>query len=307
MAKKINTSQFYFEYKGHQIVDITAFFDITTARRPDAPIVYLAGDSSLDNKYWLPSTSPGSGYAVPTESIPEIYKLTLQKPYPKADVAFWLNHRLGVQATALNLSVEASLLRERQGTALLEHDAFIRDHITARDVLIVSVGGNDIAMKPTFWTILHMLWLAWLTPMFSIRSGRAWVLRYFIRMFKIQVEDYVNKMVSKHNPRGVIVCMIYYPMEAQTGLPPSWADKALGALGYNKQPEKLQAAIKQMYEQATRNIQIEGVPVKACPLFEAMDGKTADDYVERVEPSVEGGRKMSQLLVPLIEEILRET
>ncbi|KAJ6790031.1 hypothetical protein PWT90_05258 [Aphanocladium album] len=306
MTAKINTSRFYFEYKGHQIADITAFFDIATAQRPGAPIVYLAGDSSLDNKYWLPSTSPGSEHAVPTNSVPEIYTLTLKQPYPKADVAFWLNHLLGARATALNLSVEASLLRERHGTALQEHDTFIRDHITSGDVLIVSVGGNDIAMKPSFWTILHMLWLAWLTPMSSIRSGRAWVLRYFVSMFKTQVEAYVVKMVANRKPRGVIVCMIYYPMEAQEGLPPSWADRALGALGYNKQPEKLQAGIRQMYEQATRNIQVEGVPVKACPLFEAMDGKTAGDYVERVEPSVEGGRKMSQLLVPLIKEILDE-
>lgn len=102
--------------------------------------------------------------------------------------------------------------------------------------------------------------------------------------------------------------MIYYPLEAQAGLAPSgWADAALRALGYNKQPGKLQAGIKQMFEQATRKIEIEGVPVRACPLFEAMDGKNAGDYEERVEPSVEGGRKMAELLEPLINDILQSS
>lgn len=40
----------------------------------------------------------------------------------------------------------------------------------------------------------------------------------------------------------------------------------------------------------------DGVPVKACALFEAMDGKNARDYEERVEPSVGGGRKLAELL-----------
>ncbi|KAJ4148320.1 hypothetical protein LMH87_002796 [Akanthomyces muscarius] len=307
MTNKINTSRFYFEYKGHKITDITTFFNIATAQRPETPVVYLAGDSSFDNKYWLPSTSPGSQDAVPTASLPEIYNLVLQKPYPKADVAFWLNHVLGARVTTLNLAVEASLLRERHGSGLLAHDEFIRDRIAPRDILIVSVGGNDIAMKPTAWTVLHMLWLAWLTPLSSLRSGRAWALRYFIGLFKTQTENYIAKIVANHKPRAVIVCMIYHPLESQAGLAPSWADKALRALGYNKQPERLQAGIKQMYEQATRNIEIDGVPVKACPLFEAMNGKNAGDYVERVEPSVEGGRKMAELLGSLINDVLENS
>ncbi|OAQ99712.1 hypothetical protein LLEC1_02728 [Akanthomyces lecanii] len=293
MVEKINTSRFYFEYKGHRITDITTFFNIVNTQRPSSPI------------YWLPSTSPGSQDAVPTSSVPEIYNLALHTPYPKADVAFWLNHLLGARATTLNLAVEASLLRERHGAALLAHDEFIRHHITPRDILVVSVGGNDIAMRPTLRTVLHMLWLAWLTPLSSLRSGRAWALRYFITLFRTQTERYVAKLVAERKPRAVIVCMIYYPLESQAGLAPSWADTALRALGYKTQPKRLQAGIRQMYEQATRNIRIDGVPVKACPLFEAMDGKKAGDYEERVEPSVEGGRRMAALLEPLINDILQ--
>lgn len=80
MTQKVNTSRFYFEYKGHQIDDIATFFNIVTTQRPDAPIVYLAGDSSLDNKYWLPSTRD----AVPTAPVPEVYKLAAARAAPKS-------------------------------------------------------------------------------------------------------------------------------------------------------------------------------------------------------------------------------
>ncbi len=74
------------------------------------------------------------------------------------------------QLRALRASLSGAALRNRvvQGTeeelvALLpfrsQHcqDELIRDNITPNDVLIVSVGGNDIALSPTPTTILSML------------------------------------------------------------------------------------------------------------------------------------------------------
>lgn len=303
MDKKINTSRFYFEYKGHPIPDITTFFNIIISQRPRQPIIYLAGDSSLDNKYWLPSSSP-SGKSLPV-AVPDIYKAALGRPFPKADVAFWLNHFLGQTATTLNLAVEASLLRERD-SQLLQHDEFIRDHIRPDDFLIVSVGANDIAMSPNFSTIWHMLLLAWLTPLSSIRSGRAWALRYFVNMFKAKVELYVSKLVEKHKPKAVVVCMIYFPLEAQAARQSSWADIPLRVLGYNTWPGRLQAAITKMYELATKEIEIPGVKIIPFALFEILDGKDGGDYVERVEPSVEGGRKMASQLAGIIGPLIEE-
>jgi hypothetical protein len=37
-----------------------------------------------------------------------------------------------------------------------EQDRFVKEHITAEDVLVVSVGGNDIALAPSIGTILSM-------------------------------------------------------------------------------------------------------------------------------------------------------
>lgn len=295
---KINTARFYFEYKGHPIEDVKTFFQLVTARRPSKPIVYLAGDSSLDNKYWLPTPAHG-GEPLPAP-IPTIYNDTFSKPNPKADVAFWLNSLLGDKATAMNLAVEASLLRERKG-CLLEHDEFIRDNITPEDTLIVSIGANDIAMSPRVSTVLHMLVLAWCMPLSWLQSGSAWGVGYFLRMFRDGVQDYVVKLVEKQKPKMVVICMIYYPLEAQAGKQESWAEAALRFLGYNSYPNRLQALISAMFEKATKQIQLEGVRIMPFALYRVLDGKQPADYVARVEPSVEGGRKMAAELIRVLD------
>ncbi len=153
---------FYSEWAGHPIPDlITAHAAITAAVPPDHPIIYLAGDSSLDNKAWVPSTGPG-GDPLPCP-VPQVYHKFLSPPTPKPDVAFFLNHVLDGRASVINAAVEASLLRQRH-ESLLPHDEFIRDRIQEKDFLIVSVGANDVALSPSPSTIRHMLQLAWLTP-----------------------------------------------------------------------------------------------------------------------------------------------
>jgi hypothetical protein len=302
MDQKIKTSHFYFQWAGHPLPDLSTLLSTTKTLRPNKPVVYLAGDSSLDNKYWVPGSGP-NGEDLPVE-VPEIYHSVLDPPFPRPDVAFWLNHVLDDRATALNLAVEATMLRERDDD-LLEHDKFIRDNITAQDILIVSVGGNDVAMKPTFATARRMIQLSWFTPLGSLKRGNAWSLSHFNHMFKDQVEAYVSRLVEKEKPRAVIVCMIYYPLEATASTQTSWADLPLKLLGYNRNPGRLQAAIEAMYKLGTKKIQIEGTEVIPCALFEVLDGKNAEDYTARVEPSTEGGRKMAlhlrKILDPLLE------
>ncbi|KAF2627135.1 hypothetical protein BU25DRAFT_69874 [Macroventuria anomochaeta] len=294
---KINCSRFYFEWKGHQIQDLTTFRAITTEHRPNNPIVYLAGDSSLDNKYWVSSDKE---LQVKT---PEIYKHTLDKPTPKPDVTFWMNHLLGDRATCINTAVEESMLRERD-QELLTHDKFIRDNIRSEDVLIVSVGANDIALKPLPCTIRHMLLLAWATPRSSLEKGTASSLKYFHHMFGNKIQDYVDRMTAKTRPRAVIICMIYFPLESGLGQH-SWADTQLKTLGYNTWPGQLQTVISTLYRTATQNIKIEGTEVVPCALHEVLDGKTAKDYTARVEPNEDGGKKMAYKFVELLSGIWR--
>jgi hypothetical protein len=297
-SDKINCSHFYFEWKGHPIEDLVRFRETTLAERGDKPIIYLAGDSSLDNKYWLHKSLQDLNTDVPT-----IYEQTLDQPRPKPDVAFWMNHLLGDRATCINTAVEESMLRDRDAN-LLPHDEFIRDNIRPQDILIVSVGANDVALKPLPSTMWHMAQLAWFTPRFLLAKGWAWSLRYFKHLFGNKIEDYVTRMTATTKPRAVIVCMIYFPLEAQFGQQ-SWADVQLKALGYNTFPGQLQTAIRAMYEIATKKIKVEGTQIVPCALHEVLDGKTAGDYTARVEPNHEGGRKMAVRFVELVDEILR--
>lgn len=301
---KIKTSRFYHQWAGHPIDDMGMFRSKAASLRPSKPIIYLAGDSSLDNKYWVPVIGPHGEY--PPVAVPKIYEDVLQTPFPRPDVAFWLNHFIGDRGTALNLAVEATMLRERD-SVLLEHDKFIRDNITSEDLLIVSVGGNDVAMKPTVATVLRMVQLSWLTPLSSLLNGNAWCLGHFNRLFKDQIKDYVERIMEKQKPRAVIVCMTYYPLEAtSTSNQSSWADLPLKLLGYNRNPARLQAAIKAIYENATRNLQIEGIEVFPCALYEVLDGKNAEDYTARVEPSSNGGKKMAMHFMKTLEPMLEK-
>jgi len=92
--------------------------------------------------------------------------------------------------------------------------------------------------------------------------------------------------------------MIYYPDERAGG---SWADGALGVLGYNCCPERLQCLIRTVFRLGTAKISIPDTEVIPFPLFTTLDGKTTSDYCQRVEPSPSGGHRMAMALMDAIE------
>lgn len=67
----------------------------------------------------------------------------------------------------------------------------------------------------------------------------------------IRVQKYIEALTSKTRPKKILVCMIYYPDENNV---PSWANAALGTLGYNRNPAKLQLLIRKVFEEATRYV-----------------------------------------------------
>lgn len=285
----VRSGPFYSQYHGHDPNLLERVLQ-ELSKRHDS-VVYLAGDSSLDNKYWFDNTCAAVNG----------YEAVLSPPRMKADVSYWMNLEMvqrGLSSMCcLNAAVEETTLRQRERAVLLEQDHFIQQHITENDYLVVSIGGNDVVLAPNPWTVGSLMWLLHVGGAAAARAGTAGGLSHFVSLFGHRVQAYIEKLLGQRKPRKVLVCMYYFPDEQQNG---SWADTSLGLMGYNSDPGKLQAAIEGIFLHATSRIRIPGVEVVPVPLFQALDGKDTRDYVARVEPSAEGGRKMARLIVDAI-------
>ena len=329
---KVNASEFYVEYFGHRVEHLRQI--LPHLRAASDRILWTAGDSSLDNKYWFNSRA----------AAPRVYRDVLEPPQCKQDVTYWLNYLcennaqgscsrsssssaesnlLRQRTVAINTAVEATTLNERT-FRLRPQDVFIRDNIQTQDVLIVSVGGNDVALMPCPCTIASILGLALCLPAACTERGCTVgtvpvddcccgcgpslcscacacppCLGYNRHLFGTRIQKYIEKLVSKTKPSKILVCMIYYPDERNA---PGWAGPALGALGYNRNPEKLQLLIRKAFDDAISKIRIPGTQVIPVPLFRVLDGKFSSDYVARVEPSPSGGRKMAEFILDLMDQ-----
>jgi hypothetical protein len=314
----IGTESFYGEYHGHK-VDHLHTAEASLRKIGNESIrqcIYLAGDSSLDNKFWISNVSDAiNGY----ENL-------LQPPISHQDVAYWINFELKRNkfrnTFCLNCAVEESSIGSRACGKLLVQDRFIRDTIHEDDFLVVSVGGNDIALRPSICTILNILMLLCCTTTdcladcangcsipfddyccgFStscLSNFCAWPpgYGYFISLFGARIQSYIERITAKTKPKVIIVCMIYYPDEEKSA---SWADPALSALGYDSNPRKLQVLIDKIFRDASQKINIPGTRVVAVPLSKVLNGKFSSDYSARVEPSEQGGHKMAKVILEAI-------
>ena len=81
-----------------------------------------------------------------------------------------------------------------------------------------------------------------------------------------------------------------------------WADRVLSLLGYNRNPEKLQLVIRSIFERIkAKGFSVPGVDeVLPVPLFEVLDPTDTTHYLQRVEPSAEGGRRMASALLDIL-------
>ena len=133
-------------------------------------------------------------------------------------VCYWFNkiaaEDLGpLECCTIMTSVEASTAADRYHFGLLAQDEFIRDTVSEDDVIVMSVGGNDVALAPTVATAVSMVFLN-LSPQWLVCLGAAPGQRHFVSWFHMVIYSYVRKLVEKTLPRKVIVNMIYYPDEA---------------------------------------------------------------------------------------------
>lgn len=321
-TSSIDANLFYKEYHGHTIAHLEQLLTHFKTQYSTTNYIYFAGDSSLDNKFWLskeknrPAVNGYETILNPTRMVPDVAyflnKVLSDSNTTNSEVIDLTNEDKVETASrrsrqsktklndpryiAINAAIEESTLGARQNGKLLPQDEFVKRNITERDILVVSVGGNDIALRPTLTTAWNALLMNYCNSLESLESAplTAWGVPHFLHLFRDQVRDFVTTLLGPVKPKKVVICMIYYPDEAMTS---SWADRTLGALGYNSDPRRLQAAIRQIFIHGTSKIQIEGVQVVPFPMFESLDGKDSIDYVQRVEPSGKGGEKLARSLL----------
>lgn len=225
----IDAHDYYIEYFGHDVRHLQTIHDHLRNSGSASHCVFLAGDSSLDNKFWFEARAEAlNGY----EDL-------LRPPQMKLDVCYWMNYemrRRGVDAFCLNTAVEATSLNHRACCALLPQDRLISRCVTPNDVLVVSIGGNDLALNPVLATIANIIPLLCCTPQFCIDKmacacppnthvdlgccgcglpgclvspfGWPFGLAYFVDLFGHRVENYIKRMIGgNRKPQKVVVCM----------------------------------------------------------------------------------------------------
>lgn len=290
MEDLISTNEFYQNYFGHDVNLLRQFYSTMNSLNQNRNRIWLAGDSSLDNKAYVDGSL----------NLPWMSNI-FDDTNLSGDVSTYVNYYLhDKNFYCLNCAVEESTLQSKQ--VLNSHDLFIRDNMTVNDILVVSIGGNDIALKPTWTTIYNLLLCLKTNTMETLTNHpeKAWGLKYFVDFFKQGLESYISKLTSKTQPKCVIVCMIYFPY---IGSDSSWADKSLGYLEYNSNPTKLQVLIQSIFKLAISKIQIPELTLMPCPLYQYMDGTNKTDYVSRVEPSVGGSRKIASAIYNIVNKL----
>lgn len=104
-----------------------------------------------------------------------------------------------------------------------------------KDILISSIGGNDIALRPSLSTIVNIA-----TAMIGATVFRAKEpigLGHFVDLFGKATAKYLSQIVPddpSQKPRAVIICMLYFLDENSNA--PSWAGATLATLKYNSEP-----------------------------------------------------------------------
>ena len=220
----------------------------------------------------------------------------------RQDIAYHINKLfVGTDDTAacINAAVEEATVNEKIGDSgsLNAQDKFIQRNITANDTLVVSIGGNDIALKPSFSTLCNMGKMMMLNDVKELENNfeNCWGAPHFIEMFRDCVQMYINQLIGNVRPKKIIVCLIYYPNLEKEG----WATGTLDKLDYYNNPQFLQTVIRQIYINATLRISIKNnAKVEAFPMFEHLNGTRPEFYCQGVEPSALGNKVLAQSLYP---------
>ena len=302
MTEKILYTNYYQEgHWGHTLNDLT----IVQKSFEDncKPIIYLLGDSVLDNKDYIINVyyDAINGYEkILTDSHGNVGKM-------KPDVCYYLSKLMEDNSKTygvINTAVIYSKLYDRQNN-LFFTDNFASKYVTPNDIFVISLGIDDLIFFQRNIILWNMIKLIHFNALDTIKQGpdAAYGLNFFVKMFQDELQGYINKLLSNTNvkPKKIILCMFYFPaIINDTCCCSNWENYFLSLLDYNNNPEPIKESIRQIYQYAISKIQIDGIDIIPCPLYEVLDGSNVDDYYDRLGPSQQGGQKIAQKLYDII-------
>jgi hypothetical protein len=315
---KINTKDFYSKYDGHKIMDLNNIIGPLRSyneQNKNRSVIFLAGDSSLDNKHW-PFNDPIEKLLCNKQPI-NGYESVLEGDNCVPDVAYQINqtlieNELNNEYVCINTAIEATKLEERfdmdSKVRLLEQDQFICDNITNDDILIVSVSGNDLALGPTAEIVEDMRKYvkAFEDKNYKEQNDLFGETGIFYGLFVNKMSEYIKKLCSKKNPKKVIICMIYFVSISffkNLGSGRHWAKKTIDIFKYTSNPDILKSFIIKCHELIKINYLINsGINIfESCPLYEVLNELDNTLYLSGVEPSIIGGKLMAERFVDQIK------
>lgn len=284
--KQISNEDFYGERTGHDITHLQKILEASMFFNKKHR-VWLSGDSSLDNKHWLLDKNKGE--------LPPVYDAVLSSSEGIQDVAYFLNKLFEKNSDDEWITINTSI----ENTDNVKQDKFIRDNISDKDVLIVSLGINDILLNPSQETIDNIIKVL-RSDIKKINSGKAPGLKHITSIFKDRLEDYIKRLVSKNKPRLVLINTVYYPYHC-TG--EDWSLSVLSECSLSINPNILQSIISHIHKKATSKIKIPGIKVFHVPLFKVLTASNKNDYDNTGRyPSIQGGKKIAQKYYNIIKK-----
>lgn len=286
--KKCTGEQYAEEHYGHKKEHLEALIALQK-RSLNKNIIYFAGDSALDNKYWLKNKAERQPAVNDLDKFFEDNKCI-------PDVEYWLNYYLDSAKqnfAAVNTAVEEARIYDykdktsSQKAEVKMTSELIRNNITQNDYLVVNVGGNDVllANEPRKKEEFKKLFS-------SNQAEKEAAMKFFVNFIRDDTQAMISaELVSEQKPKGVVICTFYMPSwDADAS---SWSETV--KLLDGKEEEFLSFAQK-IHTEAVSQIRITGTQIIPLPLYEHLTGKDFGDYVDRVEPSSQGGKKMAKAI-----------
>jgi len=330
LTKKINTTEFYKEFFGHDPQHLKVLAE--HFRKKGRDIIWLIGDSSLDNKHWVqPPFFNDFEENRPARNGYE-HVLNPSNTGIVPDIAWHLNRLLEEDGTkssskatspyvTINTAVEMSMLGcyKDHGRCVEELPPYsgpsklfpqeimlrksIMDESSGNDVMIVSVGSNDYLFSPSV-EALEAVENHAEGPGDTVSFAKGE--KFWLPMRGIRTRRFLEGIISsdpeKQRPKLIIVCQIYFlDKKGKFNVMTHDVRDFFELIKHDVDPRILMHGTREGFNGGTLRVgdpdgHIHGVPVFPIPLFEVLDGNNTTDYVERLEPSFWGGEKIAATL-----------